>query len=175
MKFIVSAGTQQQLASKLVDAGILTIKDNGFLANEGMVFSFIGFNSSEYHAFVSIDESIVTNAADIVLRVQADINKPGAPLRAKVGEMPPEVVEALPDWAIRKALEALSLSTAWDTAITSAVNAAGKKDIIIWWDRATQISTLEPEWQAIVARMVWGKESETTLITKAKQLVEVNG
>ena len=44
MKFIVSAGTQQQLAAKLVDAGILAPKDNGFVANEGILFSFIGTN-----------------------------------------------------------------------------------------------------------------------------------
>jgi len=171
MKFIVSAGTQQQLAAKLVDAGILAPKDNGFVANEGILFSFIGTNSGEYHAFVDINEAIVTNSAEIVTKVQADMNKPGAPLRAKIGETPPEVISALPDYAVRKALETLTLTSAWDTAINAAIAKTGSKDVYIWWERALQISTLETEWRAICDEMVWKGSSEAQLIDTAKTIV----
>ncbi len=167
MDFIFSSANQQQIAAKLVDAGVLVFQEGVAKAAEGVLFSYIGENAGSAHAFVSIDEAIVTNSAAIVDRLKADINKPGAPLRTKLGSAPPEVINTLPDWAYRKALASLSLEAAWDLAINKAVTKAAKKDVIIWWERSLQISTLEPEWVLIVAEMVWGTKSEEELIDTA--------
>lgn len=173
MDFIVSSTTQQQLASKLVDAGVLQFAESGISAGEGILFSYIGYSENQYHAFVAIDEAVVLNATDIFNKLKADINKPGAPLRAKLGSVPPEVIFAIPDYAIRKALESLGLSANWDTAINAVVTSKGSKDVIIWWERATQISTIEQEWKDIVAVMVWKGSSEAALIDAAKTIAGI--
>lgn len=167
MEFMLSAGTRQQLIAKMVDAGIVDLVEGGIVPPNGIFFSFAGASNNQFHAFVKIDEAVVTNSADILTRVQADVNKPGAPLRAKVGEMPPNVIDAIPDYAVRKALASLSLETAWNNAVT----ATNSKPVVIWWERATQITTLEPEWRLICDEMVWGKESESILISTAKSLI----
>jgi len=165
MDFIVSASTPQVLCAKLIDAGVLVMGETGATAAPGVLFSYIGAQSDAAHAFVALDEEKVANAAEVFARLQADINQPGAPLRCRAGDVPPEVVEALPDWAYRKALDRLALTAAWDAAV-----AAAGKDAAIWWDRATKISTLEDEWKAIVAEMVWGAESERKLINRAHNI-----
>jgi hypothetical protein len=167
MEFMLSAGTRQQLIAKMVDSGIVNLVEGGIETPEGIFFSYAGASNDEYHAFVKIDETIVKNAADILTRIQADVNKPGAPLRAKVGDMPPQVIDAIPDYAVRKALASLSLETAWNNAVT----ATNSKPVVIWWERAKQITTLEPEWRLICDRMAWGKESESALISTAKSLI----
>ena len=104
-------------------------------------------------------------------RIPADmVNQPGSPLRVVVGGVPPEVVDALPDWAYRKALDKLGLTEAWDTAVSAVVNKAGDKEAAIWWDRAVKVTTLEPEWKAIVGEMQWGGSSERKLINRAQHI-----
>lgn len=170
MDFIFSSANQQQIAAKLVDAGVLVFQEGGAKPVEGVLFSYIGEQNGSAFAFVSIDEAIIKNAATIVDRLKADINKPGSPLRAKLGSAPPAVINTLPDWAYRKALNSLKLEIAWDTAIGKAATKAGNKDVSIWWERSLQISTLEPEWVLIVAEMVWGTKSEADLIAEATSI-----
>ena len=60
---------------------------------------------ADVHAMLFIPDS-VANKAEILARIRADmVNQPGSPLRVVVGGVPPEVVDALPDWAYRKALD----------------------------------------------------------------------
>ena len=172
MDFIISSDTPQILAAKLVDSGVLVMGETGATAAPGVLFSYIGESNNLAHAFVSINETLVVNAAEIFTRLEADINQPGSPLRCRAGDVPPQVIEALPDWAYRKALASLGLETAWETAVMAAVTTLGSKDPYIWWDRALKISTLEPEWIAIVAEMVWGADSEAVLIQTAQDIVQ---
>jgi hypothetical protein len=170
MDFIISSDTPQILAAKLVDSGVLVMGETGAVAAPGVLFSYIGESNNLAHAFVAINENLVANAAEIFTRLEADINQPGAPLRCRAGELPPEVIEALPDWAYRKALASLGLEAAWETAVMAAVNTSGSKDAYIWWDRTLKISTLEPEWVAIVVEMDWGKDSVIVLIQTAQDI-----
>lgn len=169
MHFIVSGSSQPTLAAKLVEVGIWVMTETGTDAAPGILYSYIGTRDDGLtHAFVDIDETKVTNATEIFDALpKSMVNVPGAPLRAKVGEVPPEVVDALPDWAYRKALDRLALTAAWDTAV-----AAAGKDAQIWWDRAIKITTLEDEWKAIVAVMEWGDETERRLINRAHNIAD---
>ena len=164
MDFIVSAASQMTLGAKLIDAGVLVLGEGGARAASGVLFSFIGEAAGKAHAFVVIDEDQVSNAAEVFKRLEADVNQPGAPLRCIAGSVPPAVVDAMPDWAYRKALESLGIGAAWETAAS-----ANKLDWI-WWERALQVSTLEPEWRAIATRMAWDKHSEAELIAAALEI-----
>jgi hypothetical protein len=172
MDFIVSAPTQQALAVKLIDAGLLLFGETGATAAPGVLYSHIGTQAGTVHGFVAIDESVFGNAADILARLQADINQAGAPLRARAGNVPPEVVSTLPNKFFRRALQSLALMTAWNAAIAAADSASGTKDCAIWWDDRGQISTLEPEWRALCDVMAWKKRSEAELIAEAHRLAE---
>lgn len=160
---IVSSPSASVLAAKLVDVGLLVLGEGGARPPTGILHTHIEQDEFGFHELFRIDDSKVGNASEIVALVPADmLNVAGAPLRAWAGSLPPEVVDALPDWAYRKALDRLALTAAWDTAV-----AAAGKDAQIWWDRAIKISTLEDEWKAIVAEMVWGDETERRLINRA--------
>jgi hypothetical protein len=172
MDIIVSHLSSAVLVAKLVDAGILVLGEAGAHPPFGISHTQLPPDDAGYHALIRINEAVIGNAAEIRDRLPADmVNVAGAPLRAWAGSLPPEVVEALPDWAYRKALDRMGLSLAWDAAITAAVNKAADKSAAIWWDRAVKITTLEDEWKAIVAEMQWGDSSERKLINRAHRIV----
>ena len=163
------ASSHAIMALRLVDAGVLLPGETGYFVPPPLVFSPIATpaESPDVHAMLFIPDS-VANKAEILARIPAEmINQPGSPLRVVVGGVPAEVVDALPDWAYRKALDRLALTAAWDAAV-----AAAGKDASIWWDRATKISTLEDEWKAIVAEMEWGEHTERELINRAHNIAD---
>lgn len=167
---VISAPSEAILAAKLVEAGILVMGEAGATAPQPLTYSFIRSGGGKAHAWVDIPLDVSNRDAMLAVLPADWINAPGAPLRAKVGSVPPEVVEALDDFIYRKALASLGLEAAWTAAIDAVITATSSKDVAIWWDRALKITTLETEWRAIADAMVWDKSSEVELIDTAKNI-----
>lgn len=163
---LTHVGGNEALGYKALQAGILVFGETGAIAAPGVLWSYIGETpDGAAHAMVDATDA---EWERVTPTLAEHIDRPGAPVRTVMGAVPPVVVDALSDQAVRKALESLGLSSAWDAAVMAAVNASGSKDAYIWWERATAISTLEPEWAAIVAQMDWGKLSEAELLAAAR-------
>ena len=126
----------------------------------------------------------MTNSAEIFAALDDAklTNRKGSPLRAILGGMPPQVIEAAPKWAYMEAAAGMGIDAAWQTAVDATVAAlvAAKdpnpKRIAVWWhsDKSSRISTLEPEWRAICDRVVWAGKTEAQLIEKARAIAAAN-